>query len=57
MIQVLAINSAPTAEMQKQKYSSARTWCIVATVLGVLAIIANVLLRMYGVDVTSRIIG
>ena len=57
VIQVLAINSAPTAEMQKQKYSSARTWCIVATVLGVLAIIANVLLRMYGVDVTSRIIG
>ena len=57
VIQVLGINSAPTAEAQAQKAASAKTWCIVATVLGVIGLIINVLFRGYAVDYASRLIG
>ena len=57
VIQVLGINSAPTAEAQAQKYASAKTWCIVATVLGVIGLIISFLSRLYGADVASRLIG
>ena len=57
VIQVLGINSAPTAEAQAQKAASAKTWCIVATVLGVIGLIINVLFRGYAADYASRLIG
>ena len=57
VIQVLGINSAPTAEAQAQKAASAKTWCIVATALGVVGLILNILFRGYAADYASRIIG
>ena len=58
LIQTLSINSAPTAEEQQRKISSAKTWCIVATVLGVLAIIVNILaVVFYGADYSSQLVG
>ena len=57
VLQVVGINSAATAEEQAQKAAKAKTWCIVASVLGVVGIILNILLRRYGVDYASRLIG
>ncbi len=58
LVQALGINSAPTAEAQAQKASSAKTWCIVSTVLGVILIVINILaVVFYGADYTSRFMG
>lgn len=58
LVQVLGINSAATAEQQQQRLSSAKTWCTVATVLGVLSLIVNIIAAVfYGADVTARFIG
>ena len=58
LVQVLGINSAATAEQQQQRLSSAKTWCIVATVLGGLSLIANIIaVVFYGADYASRLIG
>ena len=58
LVQTLSINSAPTAEEQQRKVSSAKTWCIVATVLGVLAIIINIIaVVLYGADYSSQLVG
>ena len=58
LIQVLGVNSAATAEQQQQRLSSAKTWCIIATVLGVLSIIVNIIaVVFYGADYTSRFFG
>ena len=48
LIKVLGINNSATVEEQQQKLSSAKTWCIVATVLGAVALIANIGLRATG---------
>ena len=57
VIQVLGINSAATAEAQAQKYASAKTWCIIASVLGAISLIITILSRLYGVDYASRLLG
>ena len=48
LVKVLGINNSATVEEQQQKLSSAKTWCIVATVLGIVGLIANVGLRASG---------
>ena len=58
LVQALGINSAPTAEAQAQKAASAKTWCIVSTVLGVILIVINIIaIVFYGVDYRSRFLG
>ena len=58
LVQTLSINSAPTAEEQQRKISSAKTWCIIATILGVLSIIVNIIaIVFYGADYSSQLIG
>ena len=44
-------------EEQAKKISSAKTWCVVATVLGVVSLIVTILSRVYGADIASRLIG
>ena len=41
LVQTIGINKCLTVEDQQKKMKSARIWCIVATVLGVLAIIGK----------------
>lgn len=58
LVQALGINSAPTAEAQAQKAASAKTWCIVSTVLGVIVLVINIIaIVFYGVDYSSRFLG
>ena len=45
LVNTLGINKAATIDEQKKKMSSARMWCIIGTVLGVLAIIGNLAAR------------
>ena len=45
LVNVLNINKAATLEEQQKKYASARLWCIIGTVLGILAIIGNMAQR------------
>ncbi len=45
LVQTLGINKCFTVEEQQKKISAAKTWCIVGTVLGVLAIIGSVAAR------------
>jgi len=42
IVQTVGINKCTTVEAQQKKMSSARVWCIVGTILGILAIIGNV---------------
>ena len=46
IIQTVGINKCTTVEEQKKKISSAKTWCIIGTVVGILAIIGNLATRM-----------
>lgn len=39
LVQTLGINKSVTVEEQQKKMSTARTWCIVGTILGILALI------------------
>ena len=48
LIKVLGINNSATVEEQQKKLSSAKIWCIVATALGVLSLIASFALRAAG---------
>lgn len=41
LVQTIGINKCTTAEEQAKKANSAKIWCIVATVLGVLSIIGS----------------
>ena len=43
IVKTTSINSALTPEDQAQRIKSAKTWCIVGTVLGVLAVILAVI--------------
>ena len=43
LVKTTSINSALTPEDQAQRIKSAKTWCIVGTVLGVLAVILAVI--------------
>ncbi len=45
LVQTLGINKCATVEEQQKKYSSAKLWCIISTVLGVLSIIGNLAAR------------
>ena len=42
LVQTLGINKSATVEEQQKKLSTAKTWCIVGTILGVLAIIGRI---------------
>ncbi len=42
IVKTTGINKATTVEEQQAKISSAKTWCIVGTVLGVLALIGSI---------------
>lgn len=44
LVQTTGINSCTTPELQAQKIRSAKTWCIVGTVLGVIGLILEVIL-------------
>ena len=58
LVQALSINSAPTAEEQQRKISSAKTWCLVATILGVLSIVIYFLaVIFYGADYAAQFAG
>ena len=55
LVQALSVNSAPTAEEQQRKISSAKTWCLVATILGVLGLVLYVLaIVFYGADYAAQ---
>ncbi|MBP3914186.1 MAG: zinc-ribbon domain-containing protein [Lachnospiraceae bacterium] len=41
LIYTLSINKAPTVEVQQKKAKYAKIWCTIGTVIGVLALIAN----------------
>ena len=42
LVKATGINKSATVEEQTKKISSCKTWCIVGTVLGVLAIIGSI---------------
>ena len=42
LVKATGINKSATVEEQTKKISSCKTWCIVGTVLGILAIIGSV---------------
>ena len=42
IVKTTGINKATTVEEQQKRMSSAKTWCIVGTVLGILALIGSV---------------
>ncbi len=42
LVQTVGVNKCITVEEQQKKMSSARTWCIIGTILGILAIIGNI---------------
>ena len=41
LVYALSINKAPTVEVQQKKAKYAKIWCTIGTVIGVLALIAN----------------
>ena len=41
IVKVSGINKSVTVAEQQQKIASARTWCIIGTVLGILAVIGS----------------
>ena len=43
LVKTTGINKSATVEEQQKKYSSARTWCIIGTVLGVLSVIGSII--------------
>ena len=45
LVNTLGINKAATLEEQQTKMSSARMWCIIGTILGIIAIIGNLAAR------------
>ena len=45
LVKTLGINKAATAEEQQKKYNSAKTWCIIGTVLGILSAIGQILAK------------
>jgi ribosomal protein L40E len=58
LIQTLSINSAPTGEEQLRKLSTAKTWCIIATILGVIKfLIFFISIVFYHADYSSQLIG
>ena len=42
LVKVLGINNSVTVEEQQKKLSSAKTWCIIATVLGALTVLGSI---------------
>ena len=46
IIQTTGINKCATVEEQKKKISSAKTWCIIGTVVGIFALIGNIATRV-----------
>ena len=54
LLNVLRVNKCATVEEQQRALSQARTWCIVATVLGVLYLIYTI---VTGGGVAARLLG
>lgn len=48
LVKACGINKATTVEDQMARISSTKTWCTVGTVLGVLALIGNIIASMMG---------
>ena len=48
LINALGINNCATVEEQQKKIANTKTWCIVATALGVLSIISSLATRLLG---------
>ena len=47
LINVANVNKAETVEEQEKKLSTAKTWCIIGTVLGILSLIGTVAQNYY----------
>ncbi len=47
LVKACGINNCTTVEEQKKKISSAKTWCIISTVVGALSLIASIAAQSY----------